>query len=420
LPQNEPHEPHEGHEPLRLGYVLKRYPRFSETFVVNEILAHERAGVPVEIFAVRRVNEPHFQSILGEVRSPVTYIPDGMPKIEAFWEILMEAHLALPGFSRKLESARTAEVADVYQGILLALKARRLGVGHFHAHFGTIATTIARLAAHFSGIGYSFTAHAKDIFHENVDDVALRRKLGDAAVVITVSDFNVEWLRRRYKSAAKGVRRIYNGLQIPAFAYSDPSERPPAIVAVGRLVEKKGFDVLIQACALLRSRGLPFRCTIIGEGLLKDDLGLLIDSLDLRNEVVLAGPLPRPKVAEALRSAAVCAVPCVQAADGDRDGLPTVLIEAMALGTPCIGTDVTGIPELVRNGETGLCVAQRDPEALADALACLIGDGDLRVRLARSGRALVEEQFDVDCNAALLRSLFESAARGPRALKAVV
>lgn len=407
-------------DPLRLGYVLKRYPRFSETFVINEILAHERAGVPVEIFAVRRVNEPHFQSILGEVRSPVTYIPDGMPKIEAFWALLREAHAALPGFTARLEAVLTAEVADVYQGILLALKARTLGVGHLHAHFGTIATTIARLAAHFAGIGYSFTAHAKDIFHENVDDEALRLKLKDAAVVVTVSDFNLGWLRQRHGAAAERVRRIYNGLPISSFAYCAPVDRDPEIVAVGRLVEKKGFDVLIRACALLRSRRVPFRCTIIGEGLLFEELAVLIDSLGLGNDVGLAGALPRPKVAEALQRAAVCAAPCVQAADGDRDGLPTVLIEAMALGTPCVGTDVTGIPEIVRHGETGLCVAQRDPEALADALAALIGDGALRVRLSERARALVEEEFDVDRNAAQLRGLFESAARAPGTLRAVV
>ncbi|MCY7398758.1 MAG: glycosyltransferase, partial [Sphingomonas bacterium] len=333
-------------DPLRVGYVVKRYPRFSETFIVNEILAHERAGMPLDIFAVRRVNEPHFQSMLAEVRSPVTYIPDGAAKAELVWATLRQGKAVLPSLWPTLGRMDVLEVANVHQAVLLAIEVRRHGIEHLHAHFGTIATTIARLAAGFAGIGYSFTAHAKDIFHAEVDRDALREKLRDAAAVVTVSDFNRAWLRENYGAAAAGVRRIYNGLDLAAFGYSCPAERPREILAVGRLVEKKGFDTLIEACAVLRARGVGFHCTIIGDGLLWDSLTALVARHGLGDVVTLVGPRPQSEVIVALQNAAVFAAPCVVATDGDRDGLPTVVVEAMALGTPCVTTDVTGLSEI--------------------------------------------------------------------------
>lgn len=391
-------------EPGPLGYVVKRYPRFSETFIVNEILAHERAGVPVHIFALRRVNETHFQSILSQVRSPVTYIPDSIPKVDVFWAALNAARAELPDLWAAIEKLGPSEALDVHQAVALALKVRQLGISHLHAHFGTVATTVARLAARFANLSYTFTAHAKDIFHTEVDTAALRTKLGDAASVVTVSDFNVAWIGEHY--GAVPVRRIYNGLNLEAFPYRSPEDRPPQILAVGRLVEKKGFDTLVEACAVLRDRGVPFTCTIIGEGPLRDALAGKVENYGLAGQVTLAGNRPQSDVIAALQGAAVFAAPCVLAGDGDRDGLPTVLVEAMALGTPCVSTDVTGIPELVRDGETGLLVPQSDLIALAGALARLLGDAGLRLQLATNARRLIQTDFDVDRNAADLRSIF--------------
>ncbi len=391
-------------EPGPLGYVVKRYPRFSETFIVNEILAHERAGVPVHIFALRRVNETHFQSILSQVRSPVTYIPDSIPKVDVFWAALNAARAELPDLWAAIEKLGPSEALDVHQAVALALKVRQLGISHLHAHFGTVATTVARLAARFANLSYTFTAHAKDIFHTEVDTAALRTKLGDAASVVTVSDFNVAWIGEHY--GAVPVRRIYNGLNLEAFPYRSPEDRPPQILAVGRLVEKKGFDTLVEACAVLRDRGVPFTCTIIGEGPLRDALAGNVENYGLAGQVTLAGNRPQSDVIAALQGAAVFAAPCVLAGDGDRDGLPTVLVEAMALGTPCVSTDVTGIPELVRDGETGLLVPQSDLIALAGALARLLGDAGLRLQLATNARRLIQTDFDVDRNAADLRSIF--------------
>ena len=393
-------------KPPRVGYVVKRYPRYSETFIVNEILAHEAAGWDLEIFALRPPVDTHFQDALARVRAPVTYLPGSSLKAVDFWQSLEAASADLPGLWAKLEAARGEAPRDVHAAVHLAREARLRGLTHLHAHFASSATSVARMAAHFADLPYSFTAHAKDIFHESVDPDDLRRKLREAAAVVTVSDFNLTFLRKRYGVDAQRVARIYNGLDLDRFPFSAPGERPPEIIAVGRLVEKKGFSDLIEACAHLRDRGAPFSCRIIGGGELEADLRARIERFDLGAHVCLSGPRPQREVIERLRRAAVFAAPCVVGRDGNRDGLPTVLLEAMALGTPCVSTDVTGIPEVLRDGETGLLVPRHAPAALADALARLLTDAELRVRLATAARRLIETSFDVHRNAARLRTLF--------------
>jgi glycosyltransferase involved in cell wall biosynthesis len=250
-----------------------------------------------------------------------------------------------------------------------------------------------------------------------VGEADLRRKLRDAAAVVTVSDYNLEHLRGRFGADAGRVRRIYNGLDLHDLCYSPPDRRPPIVIGVGRLVEKKGFSDLVEAAALLRKRGREFRCEIVGDGVLRGALADQVRRLDLEGHVELMGALPRGEVYRRVASAAALAAPCVVAADGNRDGLPTVLLEAMALGTPCVSTPVTGIPELVREGDTGLIVGERDSGALADALERLLDDERLSRRLARSARALVEAEFDIERNSVALREVFGAAAPAPKAVE---
>jgi glycosyltransferase involved in cell wall biosynthesis len=178
------------------------------------------------------------------------------------------------------------------------------------------------------------------------------------------------------------------------------------ILAVGRLVEKKGFGDLIEACGILERQGRRFGCRIVGAGALAADLQGRIHRWGLADRVELVGPRPQNEVIEEMRNAAVLAVPCIVGQDGDRDGLPNVIQEAFALGTPVVSTDVTGIPEVVRDGETGLQIPQRDPQALAHALERLLLDPALRVRLARGARRLIEAEFDIRRNSARRRALF--------------
>ncbi len=396
---------------VRVGYVLKVYPRFSETFILNELLAHERASLELESFSLRRPADGRFHEGVARVQTPVTYIDPLGTRPGPLWAELRAASAELPAFPERLAKALDQAPEDVHQAAALARAARARGVTHLHAHFGSLATTVAQLAASFAGITYSFTAHAKDIFHQSVDSADLARKLADASAAVTVSDYNAEVLRELCPGA--DVRCIYNGIELEAFPYSEPAERPARVVAVGRLVEKKGFDQLVDAVAVLRAAGRELQCDIVGTGELQAELAAHIERLDLSDRVRLLGPRTQAEVREIVSGAAVCAVPCRVGTDGNRDGLPTVLIEAMALGTPCVSTPVTGIPEIVRHGETGLLVPEGDPAALASALERLLAEPDLRTQLARAARELIESSFDLDRNAAMVRSVLVGAASAP-------
>ena len=401
--------------PAKVGYVLKRYPRFSETFVVNEILAHEAAGQPIEIFALRDVQETHFQDILGRVRAPVTRVPDRFSGAEAFWSLIAGARDRLPRGWEALGRMGAAEGRDVAQAIFIALACHDRGIGHLHAHFGTVSTTVARLAAALAGIRYSFTAHAKDIYFDYDEPQHLDLKIRDASSVVTVSDYNAGYLRDRFGAPATKLRRIYNGLDLGRFDYAPPRDGAGGILAVGRLVEKKGLHILIEAIRLLRAEGRDVSCRIVGHGEEHENLALQIEGAGLGDSVQLTGPLSQGDVMREMRAAALFACPCVVGADGNRDGLPTVLLEAMALGLPCVSTDVTGIPELVRDGETGLIAPEGDPEGLARAIAAMLDGSELRQRLSRAARRLIETDFDVNRNAAALRTIFDKAMKTPPA-----
>ena len=395
---------------MKVGYVIKSFPRLSQTFIVNEILAHEAAGLDLDIFSLRPPREEERHAAVSQVKARVTYLPGVDGSAACLWKEVVETARHVPEIWSRLSQCTQEAAGDVHQALALARRVREHGITHLHAHFGNVATSVARLAGFFADVPYSFTAHARDIFHEKVVPSQLARKLGDAKAVVTVSDFNLTYLQRNYGAAAQRVRRIYNGLDMNRFGYAETADRAPLIVSVGRLVEKKGLSELIDACSLLKDRACTFRCLIVGSGPLEDVLRAQIARLGLVSEVELAGPRPQDEVMHLVQEAAVFAAPCIVGADGDRDGLPTVLLEAMALGTPCVSTDVTGIPEILHDGETGLMVPQHDAMALADALERLLADGALRARLARHARSLMEQQFDIHRNTARMREIFAAAA----------
>jgi colanic acid/amylovoran biosynthesis glycosyltransferase len=392
---------------IKVGYVVKRYPRYSETFIVNEILAHEAAGLEIEIFSLRPPNDTHFQDIIAQVKSPVNYLPSEGLKASEFWAVIKDAGCVLPRVWNALEKAGGDNIHDVYQAILLAREVYLKGISHLHAHFATVATTVTRLAAYFASVPYTFTAHAKDIFQEGVQRDDLIQKLNDAAAVVTVSDYNLKYLQENYDFSAKRVRRIYNGLDLELFRYKTPYTRPPRIVSVGRIVEKKGFSDLIKACAILDHRACNYSCQIIGTGPLENELRNQIEKLGLQRKVEILGSRPQKEVIRHVQNAAVFAAPCVIGEDGNRDGLPTVLTESMALGTPSVSTDVTGIPEIIEDEKTGLMVPQHDPPALATAIEKLLVNSDLREQIAARARQLIEKEFDIYRNTSSLRTIFQ-------------
>lgn len=390
---------------LRIAYILKVYPRISQTFVLSEILAHERVGLEMDIFSLRRTDDTRFHSALARVQSPVFQIARAGSKASMVLKELREHGRVLPGLWDVVQNSH-AEAEDLLQAARLSRAIVDRGIIHMHAHFGTVATVVARLAARITGITYSFTAHAKDIFHEVVVEDVLRKKLADAAGIITVSQFNVEFLQNKYGDAAKHVKLIYNGLDLDEFRFEPGGERPPLVLGVGRLVEKKGFSYLLDACALMKSRGVKFRCEIMGGGVLESSLEAQVQKLDLAGHVKLCGAKSQSDVKKRIREAALLAAPCVHAEDDDRDGLPTILLEAMALGTPCVSTPVTGIPEAIRHEDTGLMVAECDVTGLADACERLLSDRALSSQLTENARRLIEDNFDIDKNSQKIRRFF--------------
>ncbi len=388
---------------MRVGYVLKVYPRLSETFVVSELLAQEAGGMDIEVFSLRPSEDAGAHAAHGGVRAPVPYLPSTGRTVGTYADELARTPGGARALANAADDARDESPRELLQAVMIARAVRERGIEHLHAHFANVAATVARIAARLAEVPYSLTAHAKDIFHEDVDAEHLRRLLRDAAAVVTVSDFNARHLAAVCPEAAPRIHRVYNGVELDRFPFAAPAERRPRIAGVGRLVEKKGWGDLIDACRLLADRGRSFDCVIAGGGMLEPELRAQVERLGLERHVTLAGPRSQEQVRALVQDAAVLAAPCVLAKDGNRDGLPTVLLEAMALGTPCVSTDVTGIPEVLHDGETGLTVPEHDPSRLAAALERLLDDAELRVRLATAARRLVEERFDVHANAVVWR-----------------
>lgn len=392
-----------------IAYICKRYPRFSETFIVNEILAHEEAGQELAIFSLRSCDDSHFQENISRVKSPVTRIADRPRPSDHFWTVIRQAHALYPeGVARMLAEKDVAK-NDAYQALQLAVQCHQRGIVLLHAHFATVATTVARLAGIVTGLPYTLTAHAKDIYCEYEENRDIAAKLRDAAQVITVSDFNTAHLTREYGLGEDKLSRLYNGLDLQRFEWAAPSPQAQEILAVGRLVEKKGFHVLVDAIAMLAARGLPVKCRIIGSGEEYKPLQDRIRAANQQDNIILSGPMPQPEVMRHMREAALMACPCIIGHDGNRDGLPTVLTEAMAIGLPCISTDVVGIPEIVRHNETGLCVPEGNAAALADAILLLLENPAERLRLSGNARLLIETEFEIARNAEQQRKIFAKA-----------
>jgi glycosyltransferase involved in cell wall biosynthesis len=281
----------------------------------------------------------------------------------------------------------------------------RYPTDHIHAHFADRASLVALIASRLLNRPFSLTAHANDIY---VNPSLLKEKMAHAKVTVTVSRYNESHLRAASANGrTANIRCIYNGIDLPTYRPqpSTPRERP-LLLAVGQLKEKKGLDQLIEACDILRGRGYEFDCEIVGDGPLRRPLEGMIERLALRDRVSLLGALPQDTVTARYGDAEIFVLPCVIGSDGDRDGIPTVILEAMAMGLPVVSTNLSGIPEAVVHGTTGVLVRPQDPIALADAVARLLDDRGLREGMGRQGRRRVEEMFDAEANVRTLLQEF--------------
>jgi glycosyltransferase involved in cell wall biosynthesis len=380
-----------------VGYLLKQYPRLSETFILNEIVGLEERGIEVSVFSLRHATEGRFHPDVARVRANVHY-PADLDK-RAFLDALrtlpdLDA-ARLPdalAFLDRLPDDRRPRL--LLQAIDVAGRARASGVEHLHAHFLTVAAQTAHLVHLLTGIPYSVTAHAKDVYRHTVDWDVAGRVAGSAAAVVTVCDANLRYLAHRLDGTDARLVRIYNGLGPQDPPTPDVTRAPGSILGVGRLVEKKGFDVLIEAVAILAPDRPELHCVLVGDGDQRQALAALAGRLGVADRVTFAGPLPQDRVQAWMRRAQVLAAPCRVGTDGNQDALPTVLIEALGAGLPIVSTPVAGIPEIVADGVEGLLVEPDDPTALAAAIGRLQDRPELRAALGAAGPPKRERRFD--------------------------
>lgn len=439
-----PHEPSRG--PARsaslkkVAYVMSRFPKLTETFVLLEILALERCGVTVEIYPLLRARNSSahpegvqlWRKVLELFRKPAkdaVMHPEAAPLVaRAHYAPFINWAIVTAQFGCLFERPRAylkalgtivranwgsanyllGALAIFPKAVYFARCMERSGVQHVHAHFANHPAAAAFVIHAVTGISYSFTGHGADL---QVDQHMLREKVAAARWVVTISDYNREFILdvcgRDFADRVQVIRcgvdtRLFRPQAVPRPA--DPARRF-TLVCTGTLYEVKGQAYLIEACRLLKERGVPIQCHLVGDGPMRDELAAAIHRLGLGDEVLLRGKMNRAQIAELLRDANALVAPSVPAAGGRREGIPVVLMEAMASGLPVVASAISGIPELVTDEVSGLLVPPRDPGRLAEALGRLWADPEWACRLGSAGRAKIIAEYDLNANSAQLLCL---------------
>jgi colanic acid/amylovoran biosynthesis glycosyltransferase len=296
------------------------------------------------------------------------------------------------------------------RAIYLAYEFRKRRIGHVHAHFAAGAGSMAYLIKEISGIQYSITVHAYDIFKGIINQKALHQKLVEASKIRCISQYNKDFILQAFPDLGnEKLSVIHCGVDVERYSPSaDKHLEFPRIVSVANLVEKKGLIYLLKACKILKERQMQFTCAIIGNGEKRQELQRFVETNGLKDIVSLPGMYPNEKVSEALKNSSVFVLPCIIANDGDRDGVPVTLMEAMASGIPVISTHVSGIPELIESGVNGALVAPKNERELADLVEETLLSKELSIKLSAKGREKVIEHFNVEKISLELRAFFES------------
>ncbi len=449
-----------------IAYLLKAFARTSETFITNEIFLLEALGLGLQIYSLKKLEDQKLHGNARGIHSEVRYLPEAESLGEA--RFLAWLRQTLPRFAgahaRLFLKRPLAYLGTLAESLAMCVAYREEGrwwprkvffkeflqagwvaedmvgraphIRHIHAHFCHGATTVAMFAARMSGRGFSFTAHAKDIYLEELNPGnLLQRKLRRARFSVTCTGANhqhllantrkTDTLRRRIVAsclhvcgrASAQLHTIYHGLDLSLFT---PGEKagtsrrtaPPLILSVGRIVKKKGFTDLVEACRILRERGYRFECRIVGgEGDGSESVRERIARHQLEDVVKLCPPVTQEELKQIYCDAALFALPCKVMDNGDRDGIPNVLVEAMAMRLPVVSTNISGIPELVKHERNGLLVEQKQPEQFAAAIARMLDDSAFAGRLGSAARDTVLESFDARRNTTRLLDLLREAVR---------
>lgn len=426
-----------------IGYILKGYPRISETFIINEIYLLEQMGLKLHIFSVKQPNEKKSHAVVDKIKAPVTYLPETASITESRFGVWLAKHLPRfagshlrlmrrrprawlrtllytifgLGFQFSLKQGVRFKYSFIKEFLQAGMIAEQVlaaqenePIDHLHGHFCHGATTITMLASYMCGAPFSFTAHAKDIYLPKLNpNGLLQTKIANARFVATCTDANRQYLEQLYPDGAP-IHTIYHGLDTSLFApdRTQANHDVPVILSVGRFVEKKGFPYLVEACRILKARGRQFRCRIVGQ---PDEQSALVAQLvaegGLSDVIQLEGGVTQEGLRAIYADADIFALPCFVVDNGDRDGIPNVLAEAMAMELPVVSTQISGIPEIVEHGVNGLLVGQKDALALANALEQLLLDAALRRHLGQAARATILDVFDSWHTTVALRDLFE-------------
>jgi colanic acid/amylovoran biosynthesis glycosyltransferase len=385
------------------AYLCERLPSFVQTFVYREIEEMARFGMKPFVASIRRPDDPPEMAVA--MSTPVFYLPEGaeirtkIDKDRELGRLHFKLHRAIPKYRGESDSQRMFEAA--WLGPIL----EAAGIRHVHAHFGGLAARTAWWLRKLFGFTYSFTGHANDIFCENDFPVSNEKLVRNAKFVATETDYSRRWLEEKYPFARGKIFRVFNGIRMDGLPEARPAEGVPRIVSVGRYVEKKGFPTLIEACAILKKKGVSFECEIIGGGELEGPLAAQIAKLELGECVKLLGPRAQSEVRERIAAARVFALACQKERDGGSDNLPTVIMEAMAIGVPCISTRLAGVPEMIDDNDTGLLTEVNDVQAFAEALEKLLVDAPLARHMGAVGARRAREKFSSKANAIALAGL---------------
>jgi len=400
-------------ERKRLAYFINCFPNFIEAMIYREVMALRGRGYELITFSIRRPREANVPTEAAPLVDSTIYILPVRP-----WAFVW-AHVRALACSPLTYVRTLAEVVSgthersrdrfrslchFAEAIVVLPQVKSLRIEHLHAHWAVGAATCAMVVSRFLDIPFTFTAHAYDIWRERL---LLPEKLRAADMVVTCTDYNRRHLIDIYGAPAEKFRVVYHGVDLKRFQRRmRPSNERPLILSVGRLVEQKGYEELLHVCADLVRKGHDFRCEIIGEGPLRQRLESLVDALGLRGVVTLPGHLVGDAVLDCYLHADLFVLLCTEASDGDRDGIPNTMIEAMAMELPVVSTRYSGVPELVEDGTTGFLADCGDRKAVVEALRLLLTRPDVRAAMGSGGRKRVIEDFATAASVAKLEQVF--------------
>lgn len=390
-----------------LAYILKGYPRISETFISNEILLLEQLGFSIRLFPMRKPRESFCHASVKDIKAQVDYLPT---ELLANFKHLFLANLFLAVKRPKnfRNALRTAQKGVTPGGGLATLKhllqagymtnnflLKEQTIQQLHGHFAHSPTSVTLFASLLSEIPFSFTAHAKDIYTSRPEK--LYHKIQLANFVVTCTQHNKEYLQQVAKDALTPIYCIYHGIDLKLFQHDislTPSHEPYKILTIARMTAKKGLPTVYKALAGLRTKGVKFTHTLIGDGDDKESIYSLVKELNLETCCTFLGTQTHEEVLKQFKASDLFVLGCEIAKNGDRDGIPNVLVESLAMGVPALSTNVSAIPEILIDGVTGITIPPTDPQAMEEAIFKLLTDQELRTRIINNGHDFVERNFD--------------------------